>query len=150
MKPGATVFTVIQRGELARPRSREGVLGALGGGVRGAARGRPVHHLGVDLHDPPEPPLSHAGQDRPPEEHRALDEELELGDVVRPRHLLEQALGLRAGGIEHEHSDRAERRLDRADHPGDRALVGDVGGERLRRAAGGWPRPPPRPPPCGR
>ena len=109
MKPGATVLTVMPSGrELARPAAGQPDLRVLGRGVGGPARRRSVGDLGVDLDDPAVAARPHGGQHGAAEQHRALDEELKLGEVVLPRHLGHRRLGLRAGGVEHQHVDRAE------------------------------------------
>ena len=75
-----------------------------------------------------------AGHDRPAEQDRALDEVVQLGEVVLPR-TRAPGLGLGAGGVEHEHVDRAEAVADHCGQVGDLVLVGDVGAEALGRAA---------------
>jgi hypothetical protein len=77
----------------------------------------------------------HRREHRTPNQHRALDEEVELGDVVRPSHLRQRGGRLRAGRVQHQHADRAEAGGDRGDQALDLTLVGDVGDERLGRAA---------------
>ena len=121
-----------QVGELSGPAARETDLGALRCGVGGRSRRRPVGDLGVDLHDAPEPSLAHCGERSPPEQDRALDEELELRDVVRPRHIVQRSFRLRAGRVQHQHLDRAEPLGDRRHECDHLPLVGDVSREGLR------------------
>jgi hypothetical protein len=96
---------------------------------------RPGGDLGVDMHDPAIPPCLHPGQHRAAEQNRALDEEIQLGKVAGPCHLGHRGFGLRAGGVEHQHIDRAEPAGDRGDQPGDLSLIGDIGAEGLSDAA---------------
>jgi hypothetical protein len=88
-----------------------------------------VGNLGVDADDAAVAAGLHAGQHRAAEQHRALDEEVQLRDVVGPAHLGHRGLGLRAGGVEDQHADRAERAGDRGDKAVYLVLVGDVGAE---------------------
>jgi len=60
-------------------------------------------------------------------QHRALDEIVQLGQVVGPAHVSDQVFGLRPGGVEHEHINRAETAGDRGDQVGNLLLIGDVG-----------------------
>jgi hypothetical protein len=130
MKPGATAFDGDpDRGELARPAAREADLRALGGHVGRPARWRTVDDFGVDLDDAAGSPRGHSRQHGAAEQHRALDEKLELGDVVLPRHLGERGLGLRPGGVEHQHVDGSEAARHRVHEIHGLPLVGDVGGE---------------------
>jgi hypothetical protein len=94
-----------------------------------------VSDLGVDVHDAAVPPGLHCRQDGPAEQHRALDEEVQLGQVAGPGDLGHCGFGLRAGGVEDQHTDRAEAGGDRGDQPGDLVLVGDIGAEARRGAA---------------
>nr|WP_245721871.1 hypothetical protein [Nocardia crassostreae] len=71
------------------------------------------------------------------EQDRALDEEVELGDVVGPGDLGQGGFGLWAGGIEHQHIHGAEERADRGDEVGDLALIGDIGRDGFGHAAFG-------------
>ena len=130
--PGATALTVIPSGASSRAQLRVRPLWrALRGRVGGPAGRRPVPGLGVDLHDAARSPRRHAGEQRAPEHDRALDEALELHDVVLPRHQRERRRGLRAGRVEHQHLDRAQAVGDRGGELGRLALVRDVPGERL-------------------
>ena len=54
----------------------------------------PVGHLRVDVHDASPAPFTHPRQDRSAQQHRALDEELELVEVVAPGGLGECDVGL--------------------------------------------------------
>src|SRR3954452_14604747 len=103
MKPGATVLTrdAVAR-QFSRPGTGEADLGALRGGVGRSSRRWPVGDFGVDLDDAAEPSRLHRRQHHAAEERRALDEVLELGEVVLPGHLGYWRLGLRASGVEHE------------------------------------------------
>ena len=118
-----------ERGQFAGPAECQADLCALGGGVGGPARGRPVRDLGVDVHDAAVPPGLHSGQDGAAEQHRALDEEVQLGQVAGPGDLGHRGFGLRAGGVEDQHIDRAEAAGDRGGQPRDLVLIGDVGAE---------------------
>jgi hypothetical protein len=73
----------------------------------------------------------HPGQYGAPEQHRALDEERELGEMVLPRHLGQRGLGLRARGVDHEHVDGTEAACHATHELGHLPLVGDVGRERV-------------------
>jgi hypothetical protein len=84
------------------------------------------------VHDAAVPPGLHCRQDGPAEQHRALDEEVQLGQVAGPGDLGHCGFGLRAGGVEDQHIDRAEVGGDRGDQPGDLVLVGDIGAEARR------------------
>ncbi len=68
-------------------------------------------------------------------QHRALDEIVQLGQVVGPAHVSDQVFGLRPGGVEHEHINRAETAGDRGDQVGNLLLIGDVGAKRFSNAA---------------
>ena len=70
--------------------------------------------------------VPHRGQHGAAEQHGALDEEVELVEVVRPRDFGDRGFGLRAGGVEHQHLNRAEAVGDRTNELGDLALVGRV------------------------
>ena len=87
------------------------------------------------MHDAAEPPSLHCRHDGPAEQHRALDEEVQLGQVAGPGHIGHRAFGLRAGGVEDQHIDRAQAVSDRGGQPGDLLLVGDIGAEALGSAA---------------
>jgi hypothetical protein len=104
-------------------------LRALGGDVGRPPRRRQVDDLGVDLDDAAVAPRPHSGEDGAPEQHRALDEELELCDVVLPHHLAQRRFRLRAGRVEHQHVDGAEAVGHSSDEIRDLPLVGDVGRE---------------------
>ena len=56
--------------------------------------------------------------------------------MVLPRHFGQRRLRLRAGGVEHQHVDRAETIGHRGDELGDLPLVGDVGREGRSNPAG--------------
>ena len=90
-----------ERGEFAGLAVGEADLCALGGGVGGPAGRRPVGDFGVDVHEAAEPSGLHPGQHRAAKQHRALDEEVQLGKVVGPRYLGHLSFRLRAGGVEH-------------------------------------------------
>ena len=122
------------RSELSSPAPRQPYLGALRRHVGGAARRRSVDDLRVDLDDAPPPPLTHPRNNGAAEQDWTLDEEVELRHVVVPVHVLERRLRLRSRGVENEDGDRPERTRDRADEPGDLALVRHVRGEGLRRS----------------
>jgi hypothetical protein len=122
-------------GELARPTPRETDLGVLCGDVGGSARGRPVNDLGVDLDDAAGPLGLHSGEDGSEQQYRALDEEPELRDVVRPGHLRQGRFRLRAGRVQYQHVDGAEAAGHRRDEIGNLPLVGDVGREGVRDSA---------------
>ena len=145
---GDRVHRDAERGELTSPAQGQADLRVLGRRVGGPARRRPVGDLGVDVDDAAVPPGLHPGQHRPAEQHRALDEEVQLGDVIGPAHLGHRRLGLRAGGVQDQHVNGAERAGDRGDQAVHLVLVGDVGAEALGGAAValGWSgrRPPPR------
>lgn len=111
---------------------------------------RAVDDLGVDLDDATEAPLLHPGSTRTGEQHRPLDEEVELRDVVLPGDLGKRRLRLRTRGVEHQHVDLAQAASHRG-HELDRlALVGDVGvkasatppSARIARATSSAPLPP--------
>jgi hypothetical protein len=72
-----------------------------------------VRDLGVDVHDAAVPPGLHPGQHGPAEQDRALDEEVQLGHVIGPGYIGHGGFGLRAGGVEDQHIDRAEAIGDR-------------------------------------
>jgi hypothetical protein len=129
MKPGATVLTVMPNGASSRPAEGQAHLGGLGGGVGGPARRRPVGDLGVDLHDAAVAPVQHPGQHRAADQHRAHDEVAQLGQVVGPGHVGDRGLGLRAGGVEDQHVNRAEAARDRGAQPGGLTLVRDISEE---------------------
>ena len=93
-------------------------------GIFGGEKGNGVGDAAV-------PPGLHAGQDGQAEQHRALDEEVQLGQVVRPGDIGHRGFGLRAGGVEDQHLDRAEAVSDRGGQPGHLILVGDIGAEAL-------------------
>jgi hypothetical protein len=80
-------------GELTGPAAGQAYLGVLGGGMGRPARRRPVGDLGVHVHDAAIPPGRHRGQHRAAEQHRALDEEVQLGQVAGPAHLGDRASG---------------------------------------------------------
>jgi hypothetical protein len=82
--------------QLTSPAAGETDLRALRGGIGRPAWGRPVRDLRVDVDDAPEPPRLHSGDDRASEQHRALDEESELGEVILPGHLGQRGFWLRA------------------------------------------------------
>jgi hypothetical protein len=128
---GDRVHDDAERGQLAGPGASQPDLRALGGGVGGPARWRPAGDLGVDLHDTAVAPGLHPGQYGPAEQHRALDEEVQLGQVVSPGHVGHRGFGLGAGGVDHQHVNRAERVSYRGSQPGDLVLVGDIGAEAL-------------------
>jgi hypothetical protein len=73
------------------------------------------------------PPGLHPGQHRAAEQHRALDEEVQLSQVPSPGHLGQRRFRLRAGGIEDQHIHRAKTAGDRGDQPGHLFLIGDIG-----------------------
>ena len=79
--------------------------------------------------------MAHAGQDRLNEKDRALDEEVQLGEVIVPADRFERGVGLRPGRVQHEHLDGAEVALDRGDELAHLALVGHVCAEGGRGAA---------------
>jgi len=136
MKPGATVFTVMPNGASSRAQlSVRPICALLAVAWADLPGGRPVSGLGVDVHDAAVPPGLHGRQDGPAEQHRALDEEVHLGQVAGPGDLGHCGFGLRAGGVEDQHVDRAEAAGDRGDQPGDLVLVGDIGAEARRGAA---------------
>ena len=85
--------------------------------------------LGVDLHDAAVPPGLHPGQYGAAEEHRAFDEEVQLGQVAGPGDLGHCGFGLRAGGVEDQHVNRAEGVSYRGGQPSHLALVRDIGAE---------------------
>jgi hypothetical protein len=85
-----------------------------------------MSNLGIDVDDAAVPPGLHSGQHRAAEQHRALDEEVQLGEVVGPGHIDHRGFGLRAGGVEDQHINRAETVSDRGDQPGNLVLIGDV------------------------
>ena len=126
---GDRVHGDAERGELTSPAPGQADLRVLGGRVGGPARRRAVGDLGVDADDAAVPPGPHPGQHRAAEQHRALDEEVQLGDVVGPAHLGHRGLGLRAGGVQDQHVNWAERAGDRGDQAVYLVLVGDVGAE---------------------
>jgi hypothetical protein len=94
-----------------------------------------VSDLGVDLHDPAVPPGLHPRQDGPADQHRTLHEKVQLGQVASPGYIGHRSFGLRAGGVEDQHIDRAEAVRDRGGQPGNLVLVGDIGAEALGGAA---------------
>jgi hypothetical protein len=94
-----------------------------------------VSDLGVEVHDAAVPPGLHSGQHRAAEQHRALDEEVQLSEVVGPGHFGHRGFGLRAGGVEYQHTDRAETVSDITDQPGNLVLIGDIGAKALSGAA---------------
>ena len=59
------------------------------------------------------------GTHRAPQRHRALDEEVQLGEVVGPGHIGRLGVRLRTGGVEYQHIDGAEPVGDRGYQPGD-------------------------------
>ena len=126
-----------ERGQFAGPAAGQADLRALGGGVGGPARRRPVGDLGVDLHDAAVPPGLHPGQQGAAEQHRALDEEVQLGEMVGPAHSGHGGFGLRAGGVQYQHINRAETVSDRGGQPGHLLRIGDIGAEALGGAAVG-------------
>ena len=83
------------------------------------------------MHDAAVPPGLHAGQHGAAGQHRALDEEVQLGEVAGPGYIGHRGFGLRAGGVEDQHLDRAEAVSDRGGQPGDLVLVGHIGAEAL-------------------
>jgi hypothetical protein len=87
------------------------------------------------VHDAAIAPGPHRGQHRAAEQHRALDEEVQLGQVAGPAHLGHRGFGLRAGGVEHQHIHRAEPAGDRGDQLGNLLLIGDVGAKGFSDAA---------------
>jgi hypothetical protein len=81
------------------------------------------------------PPGLHSGQHHAAEQHRALDEEVQLSKVAGPGHFGHCGFGLRAGGVEYQHIDGAETVSDRGDQPGHLVLIGDIGEKALSGAA---------------
>jgi hypothetical protein len=118
-----------ERSELVRPAAAEADLCALRRDVGRSARRGSVHNLGVDLDDAPPAPHLHPRNHRPAEQHRALDEEVELREVFLPRHLDQRRLRLRTGGIEHQDIDWTDTLGHRVDELNDLPLVGDVSRE---------------------
>jgi hypothetical protein len=80
-------------------------------------------------------------QHGPAEQYRALDEEVQLGHVVRPGNIGHRGFGLRAGGVEDQHIDRTDAVSDRCGQPGNLILVGDIGAEALGGAAASYRSP---------
>jgi hypothetical protein len=113
-------------GQLARPGAGETDLGVLAGRAGGAPGRRPARELGVDLHDATRSASPHSGHDGATNEHRALDEALEVRQVLVPAHLFKPSLPLRAGGVEDQHADRPERGRDGGHELVDLALGRDV------------------------
>ena len=81
--------------------------------------------------------LLHALYHRFGQEHRTLDEKLQLIETGAPGDLFEGQHGLRSGGVDHENVDRPERPRDVAHQAIDLRLIADIGAERLRDAGGG-------------
>jgi Gamma-glutamyltranspeptidase len=115
--------------QLTSPAAGETDLRALRGGIGRPAWGRPVRDLRVDVDDAPEPPRLHSGDDRASEQHRALDEESELGEVILPGHLGQRGFWLRAGGVEHQHVKGPQAISHRVYQFGHLLLISDVGAE---------------------
>jgi hypothetical protein len=72
-----------------------------------------------------------AGSTARPSRHRALDEEVQLGQVVGPARLGHRGFGLGAGGVQDQDINRAEAVSDCGDQPGNLVLAGDIGAEAL-------------------
>ena len=117
--------------ELSRPAPRQPDLGALGGDIgRAPGRGK-IDDLRVDLDDAPPPTLSHSGNDGATEQDRALDEEIQLLEVILPADLLERRFRLRSGRVQDEHRHRSQLQVDRPYELPDLRLLGHVRGEGL-------------------
>jgi hypothetical protein len=60
-------------------------------------------------------PVLRPGQHYAAGQRRARDEEVQLGEVIGRCHVCHPGLGLRVGGVEHQHINRAETARDRGD-----------------------------------
>ena len=82
------------RSELSGPASRQPYLGALRSYIGGAAGRRSVDDLRVDLDDASPAPFAHPRNNSSAEQDGALDEDVELRQVIVPPHVLERRLGI--------------------------------------------------------
>jgi hypothetical protein len=88
------------------------------------------------VHDAPGAAFAHARQHGAAEQHRAAHEEAEHVGVAIPVGLADPRRALRAGRVEDEHVDGAERLGNGGDEADDRLGVRHVGRERRRRPTG--------------
>ena len=103
-------------------------------GVGGATGWRSVGDLRIDLDDAPERGGPHGRKHRPAHQNRALDEEVQLGQVLVPAGVVDRGVRLGTRGVQHEHLDRPEETLDTRNEVGHLALVRDVAHRELRDA----------------
>jgi hypothetical protein len=82
------------------------------------------------------PLRAHIGEHGPPEQHRALDEVLELCDVITPGNLRDRCLRLRPSRIHDQCVDETQPFSDLGDETTYPRLTSDIGRKGIRRPAG--------------